>query len=257
VIALAAQKGGVGKTTTTVNLGAALARYHDRRVLLVDLDPQGHVGRCLQAMVQAGGGALSEVLTGPPGADVLDIVTSTSIPHLDVTPVDPGLGAAEALLAGRIGKEFVLKETLDVARSWYDIILIDCPPHLGTLTISGLVAADSVLVPCDPSPLALSGVHGLVEAVEQVAARLNPHLNVLGVLPTRVDGRNSRLNQAVLDELREVCGDALLPVQIGIASGLSQAQQEGRDIFSHEPESRAARQYAELAGWVVGALAQN
>ena len=255
VLAVAAQKGGVGKTTTSVNLSAALARHHGLRVLLVDLDPQGHVHTALSAEIQAGGGALSDVLTQQaPGAAVGDVVTSTVVDGLDVTPYDPNLNATENLLGTRIGKEFVLRDALKNTRTWYDVIVLDCPPNLGNLTLNGLVAADAVLIPCDPSPLALTGVHALAEAIEQVAARLNPRIDVLGVLMTRVDGRNTTLNQAITGEIRDAFGEAVLPVQIGINSSLGKAQHAGQDIFSFAPDSRGAEHYAALASHVAALL---
>ena len=223
VIAIAAQKGGVGKTTTSVNLASALARYHGKRVLLVDLDPQGHVNTALRDQIRVGGGCLSEILASDLGAEVIDIRTATNVPNLDVTPYDTGLGATENLLGTRIGKEYVLRDALDVTRTFYDTIIIDCPPNLGNLTLNGLVAADAVLIPCDPSPLAVSGVHALVDAIRDVA-RLNPNIDVLGILMTRVDGRNLTLNSAVQEEIEEAYGDALLPVQIGINNALAKAQ---------------------------------
>ncbi len=252
VIAVAAQKGGVGKTTTSVNLAAGLARFHGKRVLLIDLDPQGHVYTALSEQIHVGGGALSDVLAVE-GGEVLDAVTSTGVKGLDVTPLDQSLAHTESLLSTRIGKELLLKDALRVTRTWYDVIVIDCPPNLGNLTINGLVAADQVLIPCDPSPLALNGVHALVDAIRGVA-RLNPEIDVLGVLLTRVDGRTTILNEAILNEVEGVYGEAVLPVRIGINNTLAKAQHAGQDVFSFDSQSRGAEQYQALAGHLVETL---
>ena len=248
VLAVATQKGGVGKTTTSVSLAAGLARFHGLQVLLIDLDPQMHVARALQSQLRPGTGSLSDVLLDETGsAKVLDVVVRTDVPNLALTQPDPGLKTAEDRLASRIGKEMVLRDALKVTRTWYDVILIDCPPNLGTLSLNGLVAADQVLIPCDPSPLALSGVEGLAHTIEQVAGRLNPEIDVLGILMTRVDGRTSKLNASVRADIEARWGEAVLPVSIGVNSALAQAQHEGRDIFSFAPDSRGAKQYRALA----------
>jgi chromosome partitioning protein len=257
VIAVAARKGGVGKTTTSVSLAAALARFHDKRVLLIDLDPQGHVSTALRAQVGHGrdGGSLSSILVDERGGEVLDAVAPTAVPNLDVTLFDPQLAQTEDLLGTRIGKEFILRDAIKITRTHYDYIVVDCPPNLGNLALNGLVAADQVLIPCDPSPLSLKGVNALVDAVSTISVRLNPNVDVLGILLTRVDGRNTTVNDAITGEIEATYGTALLPVRIGVSTSLSKAQMEGRDIFAFDAECRSALQYRELADLVVASTA--
>ena len=253
VIAVAAQKGGVGKTTTTVNLGAALAAL-GKRVLVIDLDAQGHVERSLSSQVKPGGGRLSSILEADPSGDVLDAATRTTIAGLDITPADARLRESENLLTTRMGKEFILRDALAVTRTWYDVILLDCPPNLGNLTLNALVAADRVLVPCDPTPLAMQGVEALIDTCAAISERLNPAIDVLGVVVTRFDGRNQTLNDQIIGEMTEAWGDALFPARIGINTSLARAQAEGADIFTFAPKSRGAKDYAELAQQVAARL---
>ena len=258
VIAIAAEKGGVGKTTTSVSLASALARFHQKKVLLLDLDPQGHVATALKDQTRVGGGPLSEVLTDETSElDVIDVATHTDIPNLYVTPLDPNLRNAEDLMGTRMGKEFLLRDALRVARTHYDVIIIDCPPNLGNLSVNGLVAADEVLIPCDPSPLALSGVHALIQTISTIAMRLNPEIDITGILMTRVDGRNIKMNDAIRKDIESRYGDAVLPVQIGINSSLSRAQLAGQDIFAFDERSRGAAQYSELATLLVEQLLEE
>ncbi len=254
VISVASLKGGVGKTTTSVNLASALARYHQQRVLLVDLDPQGHVGTSLRAQVLQGGGKLSSLLTAEEPGQVMDVATDTSVPFLRVTPSDSALNEAENLLSAKIGKEMILRDALDVTRTYYDVIVIDCPPNLGNLTLNALVASDYLLVPCDLSPLALRGVESLLRQSQQVGARLNPQLDLLGVVITRFDTRTPSMNDTVLSSLEETCGDALIPVRIGVSTSLSRAQHEGTEIFEHDDKSRGAQHYRELAAEIARRL---
>jgi chromosome partitioning protein len=248
VVAVAAQKGGVGKTTTAVSLAAAWARFHDLRVLVIDLDPQGHVNLALRDQVELGGGPLSELLTDPTCMlEVEEIRTATAVPELFVTPPDPDLLHAEDGMAHRIGKEMVLRRALEITRTHYDVIVLDCPPNMGALTVNGLVAADTVLVPAQASMLAVSGIEGLFRTLDEVGTQLNPGLGLLGVVLTRVDGRTTRSNDAVKELVASQWGDVLLPVGIGANDALAQAQMAGRDVFDFAPSSRAAQQYRELA----------
>lgn len=247
IVAITAQKGGVGKTTTTVNLGAALAAQHNLKVLLIDLDPQGHVERSLQEIVQPGGSPLSALLENEKGGEVLDVLTSTSIPGLDITRGDQRLRETEQLLNTRIGKEMVLKDALNVTRTFYDVILIDCPPNVGNLTVNALVCADRMLVPCDPTPLAVQGAVSLLHLSATISDRLNPDLDILGMLVTRHDGRNQQLNEKMFSEMRNAWGNAIFENTIGINTALAKAQAEGQDIFTYAPKSRGAKDYAALA----------
>lgn len=254
VIAVAAQKGGVGKTTTAVNLAVALARFANQRTLLVDLDGQGHVATSLASMYEDGSPvSLSDVLLGH-GRDLLEIVHPTRIDLLSVTPSDKGLASAEGVLAGRIGKEFLLRGALRKARERFDVILLDCPPNLGNLTLNGLMAADACLVPCDMSVLAMAGVADLLAVVETLQYRLDHHVQVLGVLPTRVDRRNVKVTESVLKGLQETYGDLLMETRIPVSSALARAQMQGVPVFDFDPAAAGAVAYRALSDEVVARL---
>ena len=247
VLAVAAQKGGVGKTTTSVSIAAAWARFHQMRVLLVDLDPQGHVDLAVRQQITEAGGPLSGVLGDRSGVQVAEVAAATSIDGLWITRADPGLLSIEERLAGRIAKETILRRALESARARFDAIVLDCPPNLGLLTLNALVAADRVVVPAEPSALGLAGVHGLFDAVNDIRDQLNPKLEILGVLLTRMDGRTTRTNKTVVDQVTRTMGDLLLPVHVHVDAALAQSQLAGQDVFAHRPASRAAEQYSELA----------
>jgi chromosome partitioning protein len=247
VLAVAAQKGGVGKTTTAVSLASCWAREHGKKVLLVDLDPQANVSISLRAQVAAAGGAITEVLEEPTRLEVAEIAAETTIDRLHVTPADPALQRFEDRMSSRIAKELLLKRALQVSRTHYDVIVLDCPPHIGGLTVNALVAADQVLVPTTLAALSVAGVGGLVDAVEEVQQELNPDLRVAGVLLTQVDGRSARVNEAVLDMVGDAWGELLLEPRIGVDNTLARAQLAGEDVFGFASGCRAAGWYRELA----------
>ena len=254
IIAVSSQKGGVGKTTTAVCLGTALAQFHQRPTLIVDMDAQGHVARSLRKHLVGGARRLSEVLLSSENEEVLDAAVDTSLPHLHITAGDPRLGEAESLMATKIGKEFLLRDALRVTRSHYDLIVIDCPPNLGNLTLNALVAADYVLAPCDASPLAVQGVTDLVGTMATINERLNRSLDLLGLVLTRVDGRNTTVNEAVLGSLQADFGDLIMDTIVGVNTSLSKAQLDGTSIFEHDPGCRAAKQYRKLSDEVLERL---
>ena len=255
VIAICSQKGGVGKTTTAVNLGTSLAYYHGKQVLVIDLDPQGHVEKSLGAIVGDGieYTPLSKILEAR-RSNLMDAIIKTDLDNFHLTPGDKALVQTESVLASRIGKEFILKTALETARTHYDIILFDCPPSLGNLTLNGLVAADYVLIPCEMSVLAFEGVTDLLETLREVTEKLNPTLDILGVLFTRVDGRNLTMNQLILDNMKRFFNGKILKSQVAINTALNKAQLEGKPVFNFAPSSSGATHYHSLADEVVHRL---
>ena len=174
-----------------------------------------------------------------------------------MTPSDKNLSTAEALLTSRIGREFLLRESLKDARQTFDLVILDCPPNLGNLTINALVAADQVLVPCDMSMLALHGVQEVLDLVDTVRVRLDHPVEVLGIVPTRVDRRNARLVELVLGELRGRFGELVLQSHIPVNSAVARAQAEGKSVFDFDERAKAARAYRDLALEVLERLQKN
>lgn len=256
IVAIATVKGGVGKTTSAINLASALATLHDRRVLLIDLDAQGHCSTSLSSLLPSRPvyTPLSQILLDDDRKQVLDAIVSTQHQRLDITPADASLAEAEGRISQKIGKEMLLRDALSITRSHYDVILIDCPPNKGNLTLNALLAADHVLIPTDLSPLAVQGADELIEAVITVNERLQHQLDVLGVLLTRVDGRNTSLNDDIRARIKEAWGELVLESEIGVNTQLCQAQHEGSPIFDFAPKSRGAEHYRALASEIAQRL---
>jgi chromosome partitioning protein len=242
VVAVANQKGGVGKTTTAVNVGAYLAL--GVRVLLVDLDPQANATSSLG--VEPGGVELStyEALIGD--AELAQAVIATGRGQLDLAPASRALAGAQVELVELPERERRLDNALNQVRSGYDVVLIDCPPSLGILTLNALVAADLILAPVQCEYLALEGVAQLMETIDLVRATLNPRLELLGMLMTMYDPR-TRLSSQVVDEVRRHFPDRTFDTVIPRSVRLSEAPSFGKPVLEYEPSSRGATAYADLA----------
>ncbi len=252
VMAVCSQKGGVGKTTTSVNLAAAFAEFHSKKVLVVDLDPQGHVEKSLGAIVPDGVEytPLSETLTNKKG-NILASVIQTKNNDLAITPGDHALYETEGALSSKIGREFILSQALKNAKTHYDLIIIDCPPNLGNLTINALCAADYALIPCEMSVLAFEGVTDLLNTVDLVNERLNKALKILGVLFTRVDGRNVTMNQLIEENLKNYFKGTIFKTRVTVNTDLNKAQLEGVPVFKFAPSSTGSVNYQSLADEIM------
>ena len=248
VIAVANQKGGVGKTTTTINLGAAMAES-DKRVLIVDLDPQANATTGLGIASRGLQSSVYEVILQQ--TTVTEVVCATEVPNLEVVPSSLALAGAEIELVTAFSREHRLDRALETVADDYDIILIDCPPALGLLTINALVAAGEVLVPIQCEYYALEGLGQLVGNVELVKENLNPGLEVSTIALVMYDARTN-LSEQVAEEVRIFFGDKVCRQVIPRSVRLSEAPSFGQPITLFDPTCRGAIAYRQLAKEVLG-----
>jgi chromosome partitioning protein len=245
IIAIANQKGGVAKTTTTINLGASLAMAN-QRVLLVDLDPQANLTSGVGQKGQRGaGGTAYEALTEE-SVDPQTFVIPTGIDHLSLLPADRDLTGAEIELVSLLAREQRLRRLLEPLRTVFDFIFVDSPPSLGLLTLNALVAADSVLIPLNCEYFALEGIAELTSTIDRVRASLNPSLAIEGVLLTMYDDRTN-LGQAVSANIREYFGSAVYGTVIPRNIRLGEAPSHGVPVILYDARSRGAEAYVALA----------
>lgn len=243
IIPVVNQKGGVGKTTTAVNLATALAAV-GRRVLLVDLDPQGNASTGLGIDKQQREINIYNVIVGE--VPVADAIQHTLVPGLDIIPSTVDLSAAEIELIEIENREFVLRDAFEEVPAGYDYIFIDCPPSLGLLTLNALVAADKVLVPLQCEFYALEGLSHLLKTVERVQRKLNPNLSLQGIVLTMVD-RRARLTQQVEDDVRSFLGDLVYTTVIPRNVRISEAPSHGKPALLYDLSCNGAIAYAHLA----------
>lgn len=246
IIALVNQKGGVAKTTSTINIGAGLSRLN-RKVLLIDIDPQGNLTASLGVQAHKLKNTIHEMLRG-------DITAREAIIKVkngyDIIPADIRLSGAEIELSTQPGREMILKEILEPITKDYDYILIDCPPSLGLLTLNALTAAKEIFIPLQAEYLALHGMSQLIQTFLTVKKRLNPDLEITGIITTLFDSRKI-LNREVIENIREYFPDKLFDTRIRSNVSLAEAPSHGLDIFRYKPDSNGAIDYANLTKEII------
>ncbi|NKX93416.1 ParA family protein [Sanguibacter hominis ATCC BAA-789] len=248
IIAMCNQKGGVGKTTTTINLAAALAEY-GRRVLIVDFDPQGAASVGLGINAHELDQTIYNLLMER-GADIRSIIRQTAVENLDLLPANIDLSAAEVQLVGEVARENVLARVLRPVLDDYDVVLIDCQPSLGLLTVNALTAAHGVVIPLECEFFALRGVALLIETIDKVRDRLNPRLEVDGIVATMYDPRTLH-SREVVQRVHEAFGDRLMHTVIGRTVKFPDASVAAEPITTYAPHHSGAAAYRQLARELV------
>jgi len=247
-IAVINQKGGVGKTTTAINVAAYMAKV-GKRVLIVDLDPQGNATSGVGIDKRSPRASLYECLNGD--NQIADCITETAQANMYIVPASADLAALELELAGKEDRDQRLKNVL--ATLDFDVILIDCPPSLGILTINALVASDQVLIPVQTEFYALEGLAQLVDVIQRVRASMNPDLELLGVVLTMYDNRTS-LAEQVVAEVEKHFGDKVFATRIPRNVRLAEAPSFGKTIAEHDKWSKGARAYKQLTKEILGRI---
>lgn len=247
VIAITNQKGGVGKTTTAINLGAALA-VSDVKVLLIDADPQGNTTSGLGIQKTSGLNTIYDVLID--GKAIEEVICHTAMEGLDILPADKNLVGVNLQLTGVDERESILRRQLDRIRDQYQFILIDCPPALDLLTLNALMAADSVLVPIQCEFFALEGVSELMDTIDRIRESFAHPLKIEGILLTMFDDRTNLARQVAAD-LREFFGSEVFKTVIPRNIRLAEAPSHGKSILAYDPGSRGSESYIQLAKEVL------
>ena len=248
IIALCNQKGGVGKTTTAINLGAALAEL-GRRVLLVDFDPQGSLSVGLGVNPHTLEHSIYNLLLSRDTA-IEEVISATGVPNLDILPSNIDLSAAEVQLVSEVAREQTLHRVLDQIKDQYDVILIDCAPSLGLLTINALTAADKVIMPLECEFFALRGIALLTDTITKVQDRLNPRLEILGILGTMYDARTLH-SREVLERVVQAFGDTVFHTVIRRTVKFPETTVAGEPITTYATASPGAAAYRTLAREVL------
>ncbi len=237
VIAITNHKGGVGKTTSTVNIGAGLS-YMGKKILLMDIDPQANLSQSFGIEEEAAN--VYTAMRGFSEAKPINVLK-----NLDCIPSTLDLSGAELELSNEPGREYLLREIIESFRGQYDFIFIDCPPTLGLLTINALTAADEVYIPLQAHYLAMRGLTKIIEVVEKIKKRLNRKLSIEGVVITQYDSRKI-LNRDVASAIKEFFGEKVFDTKIRNNIALAEAPSSGTDIFRYSPKSHGAQDYLEL-----------